>query len=195
MRAERFGRATELRSQFALFQLACLGEGLGREDAEDCAMEMLERVERGEARAPAGISAGERRGWLWRCAVNFARDFRRKEDVRSRREISWPVSFDEKGRDVAWDPPEIAAGFATGVLLEELRCRITVALARLSPNDRILLSAYYVDEKSVADIADALDRRPDAVKKALLRARRRWRASLERSGLTREEACSYLTKN
>lgn len=62
----------------------------------------------------------------------------------------------------------------------ERRTVLDEALARLDPDDRALLSLFYLQEQSLQEVAEITGLNPGTVKVRLFRARERLRASLER---------------
>jgi RNA polymerase sigma-70 factor (ECF subfamily) len=111
-------------------------------------------------------------GWVRRVAINRSRDLYRSDERRRRRE-----SFaDQVGVNVAGDP---SARVDADLRLEEL-------LGQLAPQQRAAAALFYVDDLSVADIADLLGLSTGAVKFHLSKARANLRAVLADEAVTNE---------
>jgi RNA polymerase sigma-70 factor (ECF subfamily) len=103
------------------------------------------------------------RAWAFRIVANKARDWVRKEEARRR----------ATGR-VAAEPASGGAA-ATGGSVE----RVRVALAELEPSQRCVLTWFYLEEMTVAEIAEALGVPAGTVKSRLFYARDALRARLK----------------
>lgn len=134
-----------------------LATGLSREDACDLAQETMTRLHArwGDV---AGMDAPE--GWARRVMVNLVIDHHR----RNKRAQS------ALGR-LAARPVGERSGPVTGVDLGGL-------LAVLPPRQRAVVALYYLEDLSVAEIADALGIAAGTVKASLWKARRSLAARL-----------------
>jgi sigma-70-like protein len=129
---------------------------LGR-DVEDIASRL--RLPREEVQAAAdrirdrAIQAGW--GKYWR---HFIR-------VHSR-EIQMPVSSSDEDSDtqVQLDPPDPSDPPDVAVALKSELARLAAALTQLSPEERVVIRLRYVEEKSVAQVARALDKTENQIR-------------------------------
>ncbi len=101
--------------------------------------------------------------WFDRIVVNTCRDRLRRHKLIQVREIS--------------EGPDIAGGDPTVVVPDEVA--IERALARLRPDDRIVLALRYYRDMKVDDIAAAMGIRPRAASSRLHRALERLRKVLD----------------
>lgn len=100
--------------------------------------------------------------WLHRVTMNKALNWRRRL-----------LSF--------WSPPQLEARqVGQDEELDAVRAdrRLRAALARLSPRERAVLALHWEEELSPAEIAQALELAPGAVRVALHRARKRLKEHL-----------------
>ncbi|MBC8065008.1 MAG: sigma-70 family RNA polymerase sigma factor [Chlorobia bacterium] len=100
--------------------------------------------------------------WLFRIAVNRSIQESRKHRFKNR-----TVELTE------------AAGKEAPVEKEEMDPRVQLALAKLSPQDRALLTLFYWEELSLNEIADSIGSNVNAAKTRLYRARERFRIHYE----------------
>jgi RNA polymerase sigma-70 factor (ECF subfamily) len=129
---------------------------------------------------------GSLEGWL--------RTVMAQEHVNRYRRHRRLVSLDEENEEgVQFSAPEAATTIAVEPGLETA---IDEALAELSSEDRFVLAAYYLDDRTLADIARALSvhestisRKVDKLAKSL---RKHILAALGRSGLSRRQAQEAL---
>ena len=115
-------------------------------------------------------SAAAGQAWFRAILVSRWRDWLRRRGPEQ--------AFLEDVRDEPVD-----AGIETPQALleaEELRRRLDLALTRLTPGQRTVLSLSVDEQLSVAEIAAALGSTPSRVKASLWQARQRVRAMLER---------------
>jgi RNA polymerase sigma-70 factor (ECF subfamily) len=103
------------------------------------------------------------RAWILRIVANKARDWIRREQ--SRRVAARRV-----------EPPEVEDG--PNPTSEAVR-RVRDGLRRLEPDQRLVLTCYYLEEMSVREIADALSIPEGTVKSRLFHARRALKSHLE----------------
>ena len=102
-------------------------------------------------------------GWLYRVARNRLIDVvRRDSGLQDRLRI---ISGDRT--DVSDEPSVVE------------QVEVERALERLRPDHRIVLTLRYIDDLSVADLAEELGRTPKGVEALLTRARRALRETLE----------------
>jgi len=99
--------------------------------------------------------------WVRRAAINASRD-RQRSDRRRRDREATVLASESNSR--AADAEHIYADAATNELL-----------AQLSPGQRQVASMFYVDDRSVDDIAGTLDMSVGTVKSQLSEARQRLR--------------------
>jgi RNA polymerase sigma-70 factor (ECF subfamily) len=100
--------------------------------------------------------------WLFRIAVNRSIQEARKHRFRNR-----TVELTE------------ALGKEAPAEAEEMDPRIQGALAKLSPQDRALLTLFYWEDLSLNEIADSIGCNENAAKTRLYRARERFRLNYE----------------
>lgn len=165
-------------------QAACAGLVDG--DAQDCAINFAVRVLRKRGCAP------EPDAWLRRCALNYAKNFRRALARRQSHERCWPEAVGCDGSHPIRDCPDIAPMLEAGLLRGEFWQRVEAAIARLEPAARELFIRHHLQGESIQSLATSTGRAAPAIKQALLRARRRLRAALERDGFDKAAACDYL---
>ena len=136
-------------------------------DADDAVQETWLRLERVDA---AGIDNLE--AWLTTVVSRVSLDLLRAP--RRKREHSWQV---EPWRDepvaVEADPAELVAQS------DQVSVALLVLLETLSPAERIALVLHDVFGRSFDEIADVLDRSPEAARQLASRARRRVRGADE----------------
>jgi RNA polymerase sigma-70 factor (ECF subfamily) len=99
-------------------------------------------------------------GWVWRVALNLLADDRRRAGRKRRalaRLAAEPVT--------TADPP--------------VPDQLSALLAALAPQQRTAVALYYVDDLSVAEVAEAMDVSEGTVKSQLHDARRRLREVLD----------------
>jgi RNA polymerase sigma-70 factor, ECF subfamily len=119
--------------------------------------------------------------WLYRIVTNVALDHLRRRT--SRREDQAPVPEDAEGgtRDFFDRQPEVrpAANPERNLLGQELGERISMALNRLSPRERLVFEMKHYQGLKLRAIGDMLGTSEETVKNSLFRATRKLRASLE----------------
>jgi RNA polymerase sigma-70 factor (ECF subfamily) len=119
--------------------------------------------------------------WLYRIVTNVALDHLRRRT--SRREDQAPVPEDAEGgtRDFFDRQPEVrpAANPERNLLGQELGERISMALNRLSPRERMVFEMKHYQGLKLRAIGDMLGTSEETVKNSLFRATRKLRASLE----------------
>ena len=130
------------------------------EAARDVAQESWMAVVRGlrSLRDPARF-----RAWALRIVANKARDWVRREQARR----------------VATRHAEVAATNGTSTPANDAIQRVRAGLGELEPNQRLVLTWFYVEEMSVREIADALSVPVGTVKSRLFHARNALRTRLE----------------
>ena len=130
--------------------------------------------------------------WLFRCADNWAINAYRYRKYHSQREISLIRAPSQKAGPVAWEIPDVQPPPDIGLIREEFRRRVRTAVVLLPPAQKALYVAYYVHDKSIAELARSSHRTVNAVRLALWDLRRRMRRLLELGGLNAQEANDYL---
>lgn len=128
--------------------------------AEDCVQEAFIRA---SARWQQIRRLDNPATWVRRVAINLGRDTHRSETRRRRREDA------TRSQLIA---PSPADGIAADLDLVEL-------LRELTPQQRAVAALFYVEDISVADIADTLELSQGAVKFHLNKARTGLRTMLE----------------
>ena len=135
-----------------------------REDAEEALAEVFVKV----WRAAAGFKGDCKfTTWLYKITANTARDYLRSRMTRQE------VSMDEVMiEDI--EAPQSASPEAAAINAED-RARIVAAMARLSEEDRLLISLYHFQELDYDEIAEISGIPPGNLKVKLFRARQRLR--------------------
>ena len=104
--------------------------------------------------------------WLYSITYNFCIDL-----IRKKKKI--PVLFAEDVGRIS-DAPE--AEVPDSILLEMKQDRLEKVLAQLPEGDRIILVMKYMDEMSIKDIADLLQKTESAIKMQIMRAKQKAQA-------------------
>jgi len=104
--------------------------------------------------------------WLYSITYNFCIDL-----IRKKKKI--PVLFAD---DVSRISDEVEVEIPDSVLLEMKQDRLEKVLAQLPEGDRIILLMKYMDEMSIKDIADLLQKTESAIKMQIMRAKQRAQA-------------------
>lgn len=149
--------------------------GLGREDAQDCAMEFVQRLVKLSPR-PAGLDSP---AWVMRCAQNHAISFARSLQRRRKHE------------QAAAPTPPVATpgpGPKTLALRRELWQQLFAVLKQLTPLQRELFVRYHIRQQSIAHIAARCNKSPHAVAEGLSHARQRLAVLLRDAGWTEADA-------
>jgi RNA polymerase sigma-70 factor (ECF subfamily) len=136
---------------FALSQLRL------REDAEDVTQETFVRMVRMLATYQG---RGQFRAWLYRIAANLCRDQQRRHSRHHERRV---------------EGAELPEAIAPGDMQEEVSRDLTLAaaVARLPDKYREVITLYWLEQLSPAEIAEVLDRSVNAVRVQLWRGRAR----------------------
>jgi RNA polymerase sigma-70 factor (ECF subfamily) len=103
------------------------------------------------------------RSWAYRIVANKARDWVRREQARRRAAASAPLG------EAAVEPSEAKGDDVT---------RVRAGIARLEPDQRLILSWFYLEGMPLRDIAEALTIPVGTVKSRLFHARAALRANL-----------------
>ena len=144
-----------------------------RSDLDDLVQETFLRMVRGlpgwKAQQPFGH-------WLLRIATNTGRDYFRRQSVR-RRWLAEPSGRPNEPAPEATDPaPDPAARVAAN--------EVKTMLARLSPDERTLLTLHHLEGWGLAQIATQFGWTLTATKLRAWRARRQLRALLHSRDLS-----------
>jgi RNA polymerase sigma-70 factor, ECF subfamily len=140
-----------------------------REDAEEICQEVFLSVVKN-----LGSFNGRSRlqTWIFRIAINEARDYRQRQCAAKRGGGVGPLSLDaeDPATGLTLDPPGVGLA-PDGVLLraEELGL-VSQALAQLSRPDREVLELRYFGDLSYEEIAHALELNPRTVSSRLSRS-------------------------
>lgn len=108
--------------------------------------------------------------WFLRIVANCARNDRRARGRQARLRVKVAAALEPR----AGTPDDAAIG-------EEDRRRVTEAMNRLSPPDRLVIALRHFEGMNEQEMAEALHCRPGTVKSRLSRAMARLRAELERT--------------
>lgn len=140
------------------------------EAARDVAQESWMAVVRGlgTLRDPARF-----RPWALRIVANKGRDWVRREQARRKAVLG-------AEEDAPWEAGASAGpGAVAGPGASEAVLRVRAGLAGLEPEQRLVLTWYYLEEMSVREIAEALSIPSGTVKSRLFNARRALERRLE----------------
>jgi len=149
------------------------------EDAEEAALEVFLRAWRNADRFQYRSKVST---WLFRIAVNIARDLHSRK--KSRPQEPWPDDEDASA--------SISSGSAEQDALESLenadRSReLHAALAKLSVSDRELIVLYYFNDSDYDEIRETTGLSYTVLKTRLARARQRLRHQLELARTGRQQ--------
>jgi RNA polymerase sigma-70 factor, ECF subfamily len=134
----------------------------GVQDAEDLCQETIARaLERSEQR-----TADDPTGWLVRIATTTCLDHLRRATVRDRVMLVDPLDMPELDPGELTSDPERVA-----ILREDVRYAVIVALQALTAKQRAALVLHDVCDRSLAEVARALELQPNAAKALVYRAR------------------------
>lgn len=133
----------------------------GVQDAEDLCQEAIARaIERADQRTGADATA-----WLVRIATTTCLDHLRRTTVRARVLVD-SLDLPELGPGEVTNDPERAA-----ILREDIRYAVLVAVESITPKQRAALVLHDVCDRSLVEVAAALELQPNAAKALLHRAR------------------------
>jgi RNA polymerase sigma-70 factor (ECF subfamily) len=140
------------------------------EDAEEAALDVFVRAWQ---HAPRFEFRARVATWLYRIAVNIARDMHSRRTARP-----------QETRPDSYELAQVAIGSAEDDALMRLerqdRSRVLErALKRLNEKDRLLLVLYYFEEREYEEIQEITGLSYTVLKTRLARARRRLRALME----------------
>lgn len=155
-------------------------------DAEEVTPDVFVKVwlKAGDFRGQSRVST-----WMYRIAANMAMD--RLRAARTGKEVFWedmaPAEREMPDRRDGAETPEQAA------LRHEDRRSLAGAMARLSADERLLVTLYHLQGCSYAEIEGITGISPANIKSRLFRARRRLRETME--ALEEGEAPDELHRN
>lgn len=162
----------------ALAQREAKYVGMNSDDQLDCAISFVEK-------------------WLFKgdigvhqerlAARNHARDFQRCLLRRQFHKVSWPDNNSQSDRDVPNLFSKVSSDPCKIVLQREFWQRVGAVLDRIDAIPRLLFLRHYINGDSVQELAVRTNRTPEAVRKSLLRTRKRLRTSLQRCGCVPDE--------
>jgi RNA polymerase sigma-70 factor (ECF subfamily) len=177
----REGSATafdELMIRYQSRLITVLDHLTGRRDlAEDLAQEVFLRVYRARQRYVPGAKFST---WLFTIANNVASNALRTLARRPEVQVA-PHDPDASGANSLDHLAMAASGLLPTRQLDkaELHAAVQQALATLNPQQRMAVLLSKFEEMSYNDIAEAMDKSPQAVKSLLARARDHLREALE----------------
>lgn len=143
-----------------------------REDAEEAVQDVFVRAWQHAARFENRARVAT---WLYRIAVNIARDMQARRRARPQTTSS---AVDEQAQIVFGDAESAALEHLEST---ERRSALERALRRLDSNDRLLLVLYYLEERPYPEMQTITGVSYPILKMRLTRARRRLRRLLEAS--------------
>ena len=162
-----FGRIVESHGR-QVFQLAFRMTG-NEQDAEEVVQETFLKAYRGFAkyRGKAAINT-----WLYRIATNCAIDLlrQRKRHVVEQTEIEPDHTISSDAR----------SGQETQIMRKQFREELGGVMSCLTAMERIAFVLRHHQERSIAEIGEALNLKPNAVKQAIFRAVRKLRGALQK---------------
>ncbi len=133
-----------------------------RLNAEDIAQEAMSRLQRNWTKVQGFAKPG---AWLRRVTINLAISQRRKLLAEAKARL-------RMGADTASLPPVAAEHEA-----------LWAAVRSLPRNQRAAVALYFLEDRTIAEIADILDISPSTARVHLHRARQTLRDQLDRGGL------------
>ena len=101
--------------------------------------------------------------WLFRIAVN--------RSIQHSRRLKWRKFQDPLSEAVETTAEDVPERFEDH--------RVSLAMAKIHPQDRAILTLFYWDELSLQEIAESLGCSPNAAKTRLFRARERFKSQYE----------------
>jgi DNA-directed RNA polymerase specialized sigma24 family protein len=131
----------------------------------------------GEFRRAAKFST-----WLYRIVCNTALSKKRRRP---------PLVDLPPEADPVMEPTATADGWEA-VRQAGQRKYLTLALARLPPEDALILTLHCMGEQSIAELCVILDKKTSAVKIQLLRSRKQWGAGSDRPAPHQVQAPSLV---
>lgn len=140
------------------------------DDAEEGVQDVFVRAWRNASRFQYRAKVGT---WLYRIAVNIARDAHSRKKVRPR-EV-WLESTEL--RHLSLDSAEDDA--LRNVEREDRTVALKRAMNRLGPDDRLILALYYLEDREYGEIQEITGLSYTVLKTRLARARRRLRDRME----------------
>jgi RNA polymerase sigma-70 factor, ECF subfamily len=140
------------------------------EDAEDAALEVFVRAWKN---APRFQYRAKVATWLYRIAVNIARDAHSRKKVRPKEVWLEDAEVKHLGVESAEDDALRRVG------REYQSTQLRRALERLSPDDRLILVLYYLEDREYEEIQSVTGLSYTVLKTRLARARRRLRKWME----------------
>lgn len=117
--------------------------------------------------------------WLYRIAVNLARDHLAKRQRRRQREIEFSALETEEREGSFWEPPDKQPSLEEQLIRQELHQQIANALQQMSDDYREVLLLREFEQMSYEEIAQTLGITVEAVRARLARARAWLRQRLE----------------
>lgn len=115
--------------------------------------------------------------WIYRIAVHCAYDLIERRERDGSRLIVQPQ--DEQAEKLREQVPDLGAGPERLLLSKEMAAQQQFAMRSLTPLERTACQLRLVEEQSTAEIAEALQMSPNAVKQAVFRAVHKLRLRLE----------------
>ena len=164
-------------------------------DAEDCAIAFVEKmvVEHlmllEQQQRSADFAA-----WLNISARNHVWDFCRRHARMRRQETEWPQQENENGAIEDCEFPDTQASPCVRAMSGELSRRIAVASAEIKTESFTLLWQHYVEKQTFVELAAETGLSPDAVRMMVQHARKHLHKTLQRQGMTEEDANEYLAE-
>lgn len=109
--------------------------------------------------------------WLYRIAVNIARDHLAKRKRVRKREIEISALEGDADENTTWEPPDTKANPEDELLKQEMQQQVKLALEQAPADYREILLLREFEELSYEQIAHALGITLEAVRSRLARAR------------------------
>lgn len=143
------------------------------EDAEEASIDVFVRAWQ---HAPRFQFRAKVATWLYRIAVNIARDAHSRK--KGRVQQPWPEAEELERMSIGSAEDDAVRKLE----LDRQTRRLHAALARLNPNDRLVIVLYYLEDREYEDIQRIAGVSYTVLKTRLARARRRLRALMEADG-------------
>lgn len=149
----------------------------GENFSDDLVQEIFHQVwlKQKEFKGQAGLQT-----WIYRIAVNTSIDHYRKEKSLQRTSDSWKNEANSTGRSTI-ESAENTLSESEEALAQ--KNAIDAALLDLSVEHRTIIVLFYLEEKSISEIAEALEIAVGTVKSRLHHSRIALKNSLERRGI------------
>lgn len=153
---------------------------------------LLHVLERPEQFLRPGTHGLASEAWLFRCADNWVKNWKRHSRRQRRRELPLIQPSRDESDSSLRELPGNEPAIDLRLIRAELRWRVRIAIILLPPSQQRLFLRYFVQGQSIEEIAHASHQKANAVRQALWALRNRMRTLLTQGGLDEAEAREYL---